>query len=98
MKYLTYILSSPVQPDTFIPDKPILKEAAVIVVIPAAVVGLFFVACMIPGAAGMDGIRLIRLMAHRRNKRANLRRYATNVIISLGHEPTEEKINLLIAA
>jgi hypothetical protein len=46
----------------------------------------------------MDLYRFSKLIALRREKRANLRKYATAVIISLGHEPTKDKINLLIAA
>lgn len=99
MKYLTYILSSnPIQPDNFISDKQGLKELTTLAVLPAAAIGLVSLAVLILGAGLMDSYRLIKLMSLRRNKRANLRRYATAVIISLGHEPTEEKINLLIAA
>jgi len=52
---------------------------------------------LIPGAAGMDLYRFGKLIALRRKKRANLLKYATAVIISLGQEPTKDKINLLIA-
>lgn len=98
MKYLTYILSSnPIQPDNFISDKQGLKELTTLAVLPAAAIGLVFLAVLIPGAAGMDLYRFGKLIALRREKRANLRKYATAVIISLGHEPTKDKINLLIA-
>jgi len=98
MKYLNYILSSnPIQPDNFISDKQGLKELTILAVLPAAAIGLVFLAVLIPGAGLMDSYRLIKLMSLRRKKRANLRRCATAVLISLGHEPTEEKINLLIA-
>lgn len=99
MKYLNYILSqNPIQPENFISDKRGLKELTIIVVLPASVVGLVFLAVLIPGAAGMDLYRFGKLIALRREKRANLRKYATAVIVSLGHEPTKDKINLLIAA
>lgn len=99
MKYLNYILcSNPIQPENFISDKRGLKELTIIVVLPASVVGLVSLAVLIPGAAGMDLYRFSKLIALRREKRANLRKYATAVIISLGHEPTKDKINLLIAA
>lgn len=98
MKYLNYILSSnPIQPDNFISDKQGLKELTTLAVLPAAVISLVFLAVLILGAGLMDSCRLIKLMSLRRKKRANLRRCATAVLISLGHEPTEEKINLLIA-
>ena len=99
MKYLAYILSErPVNPQSLIIEKRGLMQLTAIAVLPSAVIGLFFVAALTPGAAVMDLYRLYRLVAHRRNKRANLRKYATAVILSLGHEPTEEKIKLLIAA
>ena len=99
MKYLTYILSErPVNPQSLIIEKRGLRQLTAIAVLPSAVMGLLFVAALTPGAAVMDAVRLFRLIAHRRNKRANLRKYARCVIVSLGHEPTEEKINLLIAA
>ena len=98
MKYLTYILDSPIQPDNFISETKGLKELTTLAVLPAAAVGLVFLAVLIPGAAGMDLYRFGKLIALRREKRANLRKYATAVIISLGHEPTKDKINLLIAA
>ena len=98
MKYLTYILDSPFQPESFISETKGLKELTTLAVIPAAAVGLVFLAVLIPGAVGMDTARYIKLTSLRRNKRANLRNYARCVIVSLGHEPTEEKINLLIAA
>ena len=98
MKYLTYILDSPIQPDNFISETKGLKELTTLAVIPAAAVGLVSLAVLIPGAGLMDLYRLNKLIALRRNKRANLRKYATAVILSLGHEPTEEKIQLLIAA
>ena len=98
MKYLTYILDSPIQPESFIPETRGLRELTTLAVLPAAAVGLVFLAVLIPGAAVMDTARYIRLTSLRRNKRANLRNYARCVIISLGHEPTEEKIRLLIAA
>lgn len=98
MKYLNYTLSSnPIQPDNFISDKQGLKELTTLAVLPAAVISLVFLAVLILGAGLMDSYRLIKLMSLRRKKRANLRRCATAVLISLGHEPTEEKINLLIA-
>jgi len=98
MKYLNYTLSSnPIQPDNFISDKQGLKELTTLAVLPAAVISLVFLAVLILGAGLMDSCRLIKLMSLRRKKRANLRRCATAVLISLGHEPTEEKINLLIA-
>ena len=98
MKYLTYILDSPIQPERFISDTKGLKELTTLAVIPASAVGLVFLAVLIPGAAVMDTARYVRLVSLRRNKRANLRNYARCVIVSLGHEPTEEKIQLLIAA
>lgn len=99
MKYLTYILSErPVNPQSLIIEQRGLRQLTAIAVLPSTIVGLFFVAALTPGAAVMDTARLFRLIAHRRNKRANLRKYATAVIISLGHEPTKDKINLLIAA
>ena len=97
MKYLTYILDSPIQPESFISETRGLKELTTLAVIPAAAVGLVSLAVLIPGAAVMDTARYIKLTSLRRNKRANLRKYAIAVILSLGHEPTEEKINLLIA-
>jgi len=98
MKYLNYTLSSnPIQPDNFISDKQGLKELTTLAVLPAAVISFVFLAVLILGAGLMDSCRLIKLMSLRRKKRANLRRCATAVLISLGHEPTEEKINLLIA-
>ena len=98
MKYLTYILDSPIQPESFISETKGLKELTTLAVIPAAAVGLVSLAVLIPGAAGMDLVRYVKLTSLRRNKRANLRKYAIAVILSLGHEPTEEKIKLLIAA
>lgn len=98
MKYLNYILDSPIQPESFISETKGLKELTTLVVLPAAAVGLISLALLIPGAAVMDTARYVRLVSLRRNKRANLRKYARCVIISLGHEPTEEKIQLLIAA
>ena len=99
MKYLSYILNqNPIQPENFISDVRGLRELTTIAVLPAAVIGLVSFAVLIPGAGLMDSCRYIRLMSLRRNKRANLRKYANAVIISLGHEPTKDSIKLLIAA
>ena len=92
MKYLNYILkSNPIQPDSFISDKRVLKELTTIAVIPPAAIGVVLLALLTPAAAGMDLYRFGKMIALKRQKRANLRNYAASVIVSLGHEPTEGK-------
>lgn len=88
MKYLRYIIN----------DKPINPENAGIMGVPVGIVALPVLTVFLFGAGLMDSCRYIRLMSLRRNKRANLRKYATAVIISLGHEPTKTTIQLLITA
>lgn len=88
MKYLRYIIN----------DKPINPENAGIMGVPVGIVALPVLTVFLFGAGLMDSCRYIRLMSLRRKKRAKLRKYATAVLISLGHKPTKTAIQLLITA
>jgi len=99
MKYLTYILSSnPIQPDNFISDKQGLKELTTLAVLPAAAIGLVFLAVLIPGAGLMDLHRLTKLRYLQWKRKERRKMYVKAVLLSLGRPTTKSNVMMLMAA
>ena len=99
MKNLRYILhGSPLQPDNFISEKQGLKELTAIAVLPSAFLGVVVLAGLIPGAGIMDLNRMIKLRYLLWSREERRKSYARHVILSLGHFPDKNIVQLLTAA
>jgi len=89
MRYTNYILNGrPLQPETFIAEGR-MKAVTTVAVMPAAIVGVVFVACMIPACVVIDGGRLLKLRYYQYQKAQRMERYYKSVMISLGHKESE---------
>lgn len=99
MKYLTYIIKgSPLQPELLISDRRYLREITVIVVLPASLIGVIAIGCLLPWAAIMDLIRLTKLRYLLWQRREGQKCYVRCVLRSLGHEVTSEGMRMLLVA
>lgn len=99
MKYTNYILNGrPLRPETFIAESQGLRQITILAVLPAAVIGVFILLGLLPGAIVMDTTRTIRYKHHLHKKVLRKKRYAECVIRSLGHQPTKHTVQLLMAA
>jgi len=99
MNYTAYILSKqPVNPSLLISDRKVLHEVTVLASLPVAVVGLFFVAGLVPGAYLIDLTRLIKLRRYQWIAKKRRLTYISAVLRSLNREPDRYTVQLLMAA
>ena len=99
MNYTQYILTKhPFQPETFISDKPYLKELTTAIVLPAAIVGVFVNLGLVPCAWLIDLTRLVKLRRYQWLVKRRRRTYVICVLRSLDREADKYTVQLLMAA
>ena len=99
MNYTNYILTKhPFQPETFISDKPYLRELTTAIVLPAAIVGVFVNIGLVPCAVLIDLTRLVKLRRYQYIALKRKRKYVLGVFRSLDREADKYTVQLLMAA
>ena len=99
MNYTNYIMTKhPFQPETFISDKPYLRELTTAIVLPAAIVGLFVNMGLVPCAVLIDLTRLVKLRRYQYLAKRRRLTYVRCVIRSLDRVADKHTIQLLMAA
>jgi len=98
MKYLNYIIKqSPLQPEKLLSEKRYLRQMTVIIVVPVSVLGVLFIAGLIPGAGLMDLHRLTKLRYLQWKRKERRKMYVKAVLLSLGRPTTKSNVMMLMA-
>ncbi|HPM11691.1 MAG TPA: hypothetical protein PK941_14740, partial [Paludibacter sp.] len=74
------------------------KELTTLAVLPAAAIGLVFLAVLIPGAGLMDLHRLTKLRYLQWKRKERRKMYVKAVLLSLGRPTTKSNVMMLMAA
>ena len=99
MNYTNYILTKhPFQPETFISDKPYLRELTTAIVLPAAIVDVFVNLGLVPCAVLIDLTRFVKLRRYQWIAKRRRLTYVRCVIRSLDREADKYTVQLLMAA
>lgn len=99
MKNLRYVLhGNPLQPEKLLSEKRYLRQVTVIIVVPVSVLGVLFIAGLIPGAGIMDLQRLVRLRYLLWSREERRKSYAKAVLLSLDRATTKSNVMMLMAA
>ena len=86
------------KPELLISDRKYLKGITTLVVLPASIIGIGVMGCLIPAALVMDFTRLVRLWRYQYLSLKRRRRYVRCVLRSLDREPDRYSIELLMVA